>query len=263
MKKSKRYVKKMEKRSLINKKALSYVIAHSNICQHAIKELKLVGYGNGEGGPNDWMYQQVLEAVAVFSSHGNSGSSAPWEINLVQKLCNWDIISPLTFKDDEWNQISKDGTCQNKRKSSIFKEPDGNIHDIDAFTKSPKGTYRFSTKQWEKNDKDICWSGGLFEHKNNVLTGRYFSKCDLWSYNILSKEGYIPKPTRKIPCVEVEISPDNWIMAVDTDETELLFLSCNYNIDWKECPCMKDIRLEDVTPELESKAYEELKNNKH
>lgn len=52
-------------------------------------------------------------------------------------------------------------------------------------------------------------------------------------------------------------------MAVDTDETELLFLSCNYNIDWKECPCMKDIRLEDVTPELESKAYEELKNNKH
>lgn len=40
MKKSKRYVKKMEKRSLINKKALSYIISHSNICQHAIKELK-------------------------------------------------------------------------------------------------------------------------------------------------------------------------------------------------------------------------------
>lgn len=263
MKKSKRYVKKMEKRSLINKKAMSYIIAHNNICKHAIKELKLAGYGKGEGGPNDWMYKQVLEAVVVFASHGNSGSFAPWEINLVQKLCNWDIISPLTFKDDEWRIIDTNGGCQNIRKSSIFKEPDGNIHDIDAFTKSPKGTYRFSTKQWEKNDKDICWSGGLFEHKNNVLTGRYFSKCDLWSYNILSKEGYIPKPTRKIPCVEVEISPDNWIMAVDTDETELLFLSCNYNIDWKECPCLKGIRLEDVTPELESKAYEELKNNKH
>lgn len=35
----------MEKRSLINKKAMSYVIAHSNICKHAIKELKLAGYG--------------------------------------------------------------------------------------------------------------------------------------------------------------------------------------------------------------------------
>lgn len=31
---------------------------------NVIKELKLGGYGNGEGGPNDWMYQQVLEAVA-------------------------------------------------------------------------------------------------------------------------------------------------------------------------------------------------------
>lgn len=60
-----------------------------------IDKLKLAGYGKGEGGPDDWMYQQVIEAVAVFASHGNSGGSAPWEINLVQKLCDWNIISPL------------------------------------------------------------------------------------------------------------------------------------------------------------------------
>ena len=29
---------------------------------------------------------------------------------------------------------------------------------------------------------------------------------------------------------------------------------------WEECPCMKGIRLEDVTPELEEKAYNEMKN---
>lgn len=34
-------------------------------------------------------------------------------------------------------------------------------------------------------------------------------------------------------------------------------------IKWEQCSCLKGIRLEDVTPELESKAYEELKNNKH
>lgn len=37
-------------------------------------------------------------------------------------------------------------------------------------------------------------------------------------------------------------------------------LSCYYNIQWKECPCMKDVRLEDVTPELSNKAYEEIKH---
>lgn len=110
MKKSKRYIKKQNNKPLINKKVLAKVIRESNICKHAIKELKLAGYGKGEGGPDDWMYQQVIEAVAIFASHGNSGMSAPWEIDLVQKLCDWNIISPLRFTDDEWSQISSDGT---------------------------------------------------------------------------------------------------------------------------------------------------------
>lgn len=66
MKKSKRYIKKQNNKPLINKKVLAKVIRESNICKHAIKELKLAGYGNGEGGPNDWMYQQVIEAIALF-----------------------------------------------------------------------------------------------------------------------------------------------------------------------------------------------------
>lgn len=121
MKKSKRYIKKQNNKPLINKKVLAKVIRESNICKHAIKELKLAGYGNGEGGPNDWMYQQVIEAVAVFASHGNSGSSAPWEINLVQRLCDWDIISPLKFTDDEWCQISSDGLVKTDVKEMYSK----------------------------------------------------------------------------------------------------------------------------------------------
>jgi hypothetical protein len=138
---SKRYIKKQNNKPLINKKVLAKVIRRSNICKHAIKELKLAGYGKGEGGPDDWMYQQVIEAVAVFASHGNSGGSAPWEINLVQKLCDWDIISPLRFTDEEWMQISSDGTCQNRRKGNVFKEPDGSIHYNEAFSK--RATDRF------------------------------------------------------------------------------------------------------------------------
>lgn len=260
MKRSKRYIKKQQKKEFINKKVLQRIIRESDICQHAIKELKLAGYGKGEGGPNDWMYQQVLEAVAIFASHSNSGSSAPFKINFVQKLCNWDIISPLRFTDDEWCQISSDGTYQNRRKWDVFKEPDGSIHYNGAFTKRPTGRYSYATKQWTENKNPICWSGGLFEHKNNILTGRYFNRCNLLLWDI--NGNYVPKSTRKIPCVEVEISPDNWIMAVDADNTELLLLSCDYHIDWKECPCMKDVRLEDVTPSLEELAYKQIKNNK-
>ena len=117
------------------------------------------------------------------------------------------------------------------------------------------------SKTWEKNDKCITWNGGLFEHKDNVLTGRYFGICNIWNYE--TDKGYMPKPKRIIPCVEVEISPDNWIMAVSADSTKLLLLSIDYNIKWEQVSCLKGIRLEDVTPELDSKAYAELKNNKH
>lgn len=51
--------------------------------------------------------------------------------------------------------------------------------------------------------------------------------------------------------------------VVSADSTELLLLSCDYNIKWEQVSCLKGIRLEDVTPELDSKAYAELKNNKH
>ena len=247
-------------KKLINKDVLNDIIANSNICRHAIKELKLAGYGKGEGGPNDWIYQQVLEAVAVFSSHDNSGGSAIFEIELVKKLCNFDIISPLRFTDDEWRQISSDGTCQNRRKTSVFKEPDGSIHYTKAFCKRATDTYNFDTKEWTKNKNPICWNGGLFECKNNVLTGRYFNICYLQQRDIIN--GWTPKPTRNIDCVEIEIAPDNWIMAVDTNDIDLIYLSLDYDIQWENCFCMKDIRLEDVTPELEKRAFEEIKNNK-
>lgn len=70
------------------------------------------------------------------------------------------------------------------------------------------------------------------------------------------------KPTINIDCVEIEIAPDNWIMAVDTNDLDLTYLSLSYDIQWKNCFCMKDIRLEDVTPELEKRAFEEIENNK-
>lgn len=78
---------------------------------------------------------------------------------------------------------------------------------------------------------------------------------------ILIKDGCLKKQYIYIDCVEVEISPDNWIMAVDADNTNLLILSCNYSIQWKECSCLKGIRLEDVTAELEKEAYEEMRHN--
>lgn len=84
--------------------------------------------------------------------------------------------------------------------------------------------------------------------------------CLLQQHDI--NKGWMPKPTQIIDCVEVEISPENWIMAVDINNIDLIKLDINYNIQWKECSCLRGIRLEDVTVELEKEAYEEMRNNK-
>ena len=49
--------------------------------------------------------------------------------------------------------------------------------------------------------------------------------------------------------------------SVDADNTDLFLLSCDYNIVWKQCPCLEGVRLEDVTPELSDLAYNEVKNS--
>lgn len=107
---------------------------------------------------------------------------------------------------------------------------------------------------------DLSWKNDVFETKDGVLTGRYFNTCYLQQRDIIN--GWTPKPTRNIDCVEIEIAHDNWIMAVDTNDIDLIYLSLDYYIQWENCFCMKDIRLEDVTPELEKKAFEEIENNK-
>lgn len=158
--------------------------------------------------------------------------------------------------DGEWGKIGLDGSCQNKRKSSIFKEPDGSIHDVDAFSKVPVKKFLFATRTWTENIHKIGWIGGLFEtDENGILTGRYFGRCNVKDY----QNGYMPKGKKEIPCREIEISPDNWIMTVESNNEALIELSKIYDIVWRQCPCLKGIMNTNVTPELERLACEQMK----
>lgn len=241
---------------LINKKVLNQIIGSSRVCKHAIRELELAGYQKNKNCYSSWMYNQVLEALAVFSSHGNSGFSAHLEIHLVKKLSNFDVLSPLKFDDSEWH-LSCDNVYQNIRKSSIFKE-NNKIRDIHAFIKTPIKQYSYNTKKWREK-VPVSYHGDLFEHKDGVLTGRYFSTCYI-KYDPF--EGYMPKESININCLEVEFAKDNWIMAVDADDKDLAKLNEEYDIDWKILPSIKDIRLEDYTSNTDKLALKDLNKNK-
>jgi len=77
------------------------------------------------------MCNQVCELLDLFSTHGHSGLSAPYAINMFEKLAQFEPLCPLTGEDWEWSEVSK-GLWQNKRCSHVFKDKDGGAWDING-----------------------------------------------------------------------------------------------------------------------------------
>lgn len=64
-----------------------------------------------------------------------------------------------------------------------------------------------------KDDKEVTL---LCKYVKN----KHIGNCPDCVFN----KGWTPRPTITIDCVEIEIAPDNWIMAVDANNTNLLLL---------------------------------------
>jgi len=101
---------------------------HCNYYQHALRELKALGYISlgtpQESGPNSWIQENILELLSVFATQGHSGSSAPYCISLFEKLAKFEPLAPLTGEDSEWAEPEV-GMYQNKRCSRVFKDTKG------------------------------------------------------------------------------------------------------------------------------------------
>lgn len=256
---NKRKTKKMKK-SLINKKAFRYYLTHSNIMRHAVKELDLAGYKGAKNNPNQWMREQVLETLAVFASHGNSGFSAPFEINLFKKLASWDVIKGLNFTDDEWDKTYSD-SIQNKRNSAFFKLPNGRIEYIYGFSVQPA-----RKKELDKDFVDIdakhsvAWNSGFWVTKDGVMTGIYIISNVLIRPEHVSKGNYHPVDKIYVHCDEIEIAKDNWIFAIDNYHPDVELLKKHYNLMTKFAANLEGKRPEEVTPEDENIALKGFKN---
>lgn len=110
----------------------------SNLHSHALMEFKAAKWLDDEGKYSDEMQEaickHVLKLLDVFADEGHSGSSAPYAVNVFQKLAMFEPLVPLTGEDWEWTEVGK-GVFQNKRCSRVFKQADrfdGQAYDIDG-----------------------------------------------------------------------------------------------------------------------------------
>lgn len=106
------------------------------LVEYAKSELARIG--RDEDGMQDMINKDILSIVEVFSEQGHSDFSAGYALSVLERLLRFKPLTPLTGEDDEWNEISN-GTQQNKRCSSVFRNADGTAHDIDGIIVSDNG----------------------------------------------------------------------------------------------------------------------------
>lgn len=110
---------------------------------HAETELDLI-FGSDE--MDQMMKANVLELIEVFSKQGHSGFSAPYCVDIFEKVALHKTLSPLTGNDNEWMDVSEyltdngstEKVYQNKRLSSVFKTVTNGksfCYDIDSLVR--------------------------------------------------------------------------------------------------------------------------------
>ena len=113
----------------------------SNYDSHAWREFRAAGWVDENNKFKDEMQEaictHVLKLLEVFHGEGHSGSSAPYAINLFEKLAKFEPVAPLTGEDWEWHNVSSYSNpdngpvYQNKRCGHVFKDDTG-AYDIDG-----------------------------------------------------------------------------------------------------------------------------------
>lgn len=225
-------------------------IDDNEILQYAHNELTIYGYNK-----NSKYYNDIIEVIVNIN---NINSSIKHNISIINKLCDKVPITPLTLKEDEFEQsISSKILYINKRYNKIYKYLN-KMFVINAYSISPQYILSIKTKKLLPFSTDLSWKNDVFETKDGVLTGRYFNTCYIKECQI--KSGfYIPFNTIKLKGTKVEIKEFIAIMTIDCENSDLIRLSNLYDIDWKTNNTFKDKNIKDIIV----KDYNNyIKNNK-
>lgn len=250
---------------LINKEEFERIQKESNMMKWAENELKLAGYTDGDADdPSTWMWQQVMESLAVFVSHGNSGGSAPFEIKMVSRLASWKPITKLKFADDEWagDSFGTNSYLQNKRCSSFFKEKDGSISWIDAVTRRVLYHYHSDTKEMEKLDRPSYWNFSLVAECKKLgeyyyLTGNVYHSVRLKKEDV--ENGFYVGDTTYVNTIDVEFSTDDWISVVEAEEPTLKEAKEKFDIKVTYIDEISGLPIQNIKKEHENLIIKRLK----
>ena len=114
----------------IDNMCVPFIVNHEKkyeLVGHFIKEFdKLIDYQRKNSVHVDadkaaMTKEDVVRILSMISACGSTESSLASVMNFVNKAAKYELLSPLTFSDDEWNHVSN-RLYQSNRHPSVFKE---------------------------------------------------------------------------------------------------------------------------------------------
>ena len=221
----------------------------SNIRNHTIRELDLAGIKGSD--IDNLMRKNVIDLINVFAAQGHSGFSSRICVDLFSKLSMFEIVSPLTLKEEEFgNSFDKEGNRQNLRASVLFTKDLGvgakRIHNIDAYTKL---VVKRSTlgEGIIKPYNGGSWSGaGVYLMSGNIATGMYFRNAYIKKEDV-NRGKYVLPEVIQLPVTEVEIDIEDWYMFVDIEDPKYIDLISKYDLEYENFPRIRDKFITTIT----------------
>lgn len=93
-----------------------------NLLEYAKTELN-AAWPDITDGTQQAVIKDVLDLVEVFSAQGHSGASAPYVLNLFNRLARWLPVKAITGDDSEWGEpYGEENTQQNLRYCAVFRK---------------------------------------------------------------------------------------------------------------------------------------------
>ena len=178
---------------------------------------------------NGLMRKDIIDILALLGTQGDSGTSIQWKLWALNKLISFRPLSPLTFKDDEFNLIEEyiNGTgvksYQNRRISDVFKkiDRDGNVQYRYYGGISRQDKYKvikdgeFGGYNIKEINDPASWSGGAFIiKKDGTLSWSPLSAI------IKDTKTFDPDTKFKVPAYTIECPEGWWINFVKEEDLE-------------------------------------------
>lgn len=109
-----------------------------------------------------YIVEQVCDILRLISIQNHSGYSVGVVCSLISKALRFDILSPLTFSDEEFE--NRDGYYQNRRLCRVFRTSENGVtwyRDIDCIDYSEELVYDYGKREITNGNKET-WNGLIY-----------------------------------------------------------------------------------------------------